>query len=161
MNIAMEQTEEYVNGQLKAKYGDCFIRGNNGGARLLFACACSFSGSASHRVLPVLVFGSLVHFCVKEEGLGGNSVITALAAASEPSAVLGKRAARVPGLSLALGPDGSGSAVRTRARSSGKCHREAGKCGARCDLFAVISRSDLVLLLNHSYQYAIRSRVYS
>ena len=30
LNIAMEQTEEYVNGQLKAKYGDCFIRGNNG-----------------------------------------------------------------------------------------------------------------------------------
>ena len=30
MNIAMEQTEEYVNGQLKNKYGDCFIRGNNG-----------------------------------------------------------------------------------------------------------------------------------
>lgn len=33
MNIAMEQTEEYVNGQLKAKYGDAFIRGNNGAAR--------------------------------------------------------------------------------------------------------------------------------
>jgi U6 snRNA-associated Sm-like protein LSm6 len=30
MNIAMEQTEEFVNGQLKNKYGDCFIRGNNG-----------------------------------------------------------------------------------------------------------------------------------
>lgn len=30
MNIAMEQTEEYVDGQLKSKYGDCFIRGNNG-----------------------------------------------------------------------------------------------------------------------------------
>ena len=29
MNIAMEQTEEYHNGQLKAKYGDAFIRGNN------------------------------------------------------------------------------------------------------------------------------------
>ena len=29
MNIAMEQTEEYYNGQLKAKYGDAFIRGNN------------------------------------------------------------------------------------------------------------------------------------
>jgi U6 snRNA-associated Sm-like protein LSm6 len=29
MNIAMEQTEEYVDGQLKNKYGDCFIRGNN------------------------------------------------------------------------------------------------------------------------------------
>ena len=29
MNIAMEQTEEYVNGKLTNKYGDCFIRGNN------------------------------------------------------------------------------------------------------------------------------------
>ena len=31
LNIAMEQTEEYSpTGQLRAKYGDCFIRGNNG-----------------------------------------------------------------------------------------------------------------------------------
>ena len=30
MNITMEQTEEYVQGQLNAKYGDVFIRGNNG-----------------------------------------------------------------------------------------------------------------------------------
>lgn len=30
MNIALEQTEEYVNGQLKNTYGDAFIRGNNG-----------------------------------------------------------------------------------------------------------------------------------
>ncbi|KAI6206954.1 U6 snRNA-associated Sm-like protein LSm6 [Aphelenchoides besseyi] len=29
MNIALEQTEEYQNGQLKNKYGDAFIRGNN------------------------------------------------------------------------------------------------------------------------------------
>ena len=29
MNIAMEQTEEYFNGQLKNKYGDAFLRGNN------------------------------------------------------------------------------------------------------------------------------------
>ena len=29
MNIALEQTEEYVNGQLKNKYGDAFIPGNN------------------------------------------------------------------------------------------------------------------------------------
>ena len=29
MNIAMEQTEEFVDGQLNAKFGDCFIRGNN------------------------------------------------------------------------------------------------------------------------------------
>jgi hypothetical protein len=26
----MEQTEEFVDGQLQAKRGDCFIRGNNG-----------------------------------------------------------------------------------------------------------------------------------
>lgn len=30
MNIAMEQTEEYENGQLTGKYADTFIRGNNG-----------------------------------------------------------------------------------------------------------------------------------
>lgn len=29
MNIALEQTEEYSGGQLKYKYGDAFIRGNN------------------------------------------------------------------------------------------------------------------------------------
>ena len=45
MNIAMEQTEEYVNGQLKAKYGDTFIRGNNG------ACAATASLSLALRVL--------------------------------------------------------------------------------------------------------------
>lgn len=39
MNIALEQTEEYVNGQLKNKYGDAFIRGNNGNCSSL--CYCS------------------------------------------------------------------------------------------------------------------------
>uniref|UniRef100_T1HB81 Sm domain-containing protein n=1 Tax=Rhodnius prolixus TaxID=13249 RepID=T1HB81_RHOPR len=29
MNIALEQTEEYVNGQLKEKYGDAFLRDVN------------------------------------------------------------------------------------------------------------------------------------
>ncbi|VDL62678.1 unnamed protein product [Hymenolepis diminuta] len=29
MNVVLEQTEEYVDGQLKNKYGDAFIRGNN------------------------------------------------------------------------------------------------------------------------------------
>lgn len=29
MNIAMEQTEEFVDGQLQSSYGDAFIRGNN------------------------------------------------------------------------------------------------------------------------------------
>lgn len=39
MNIAMEQTQEYVNGQLKAQYGDCFIRGNNGAFCQMRWCA--------------------------------------------------------------------------------------------------------------------------
>jgi hypothetical protein len=30
MNIALENTEEYVDGKLKNKYGDTFVRGNNG-----------------------------------------------------------------------------------------------------------------------------------
>lgn len=38
MNIAMEQTEEYQNGVLKAKYGDAFIRGNNGAAPVPPGC---------------------------------------------------------------------------------------------------------------------------
>ncbi|KAG9509479.1 Serine/threonine-protein kinase tousled-like 2 [Fragariocoptes setiger] len=29
MNVALEQSEEYVNGEFKRKYGDAFIRGNN------------------------------------------------------------------------------------------------------------------------------------
>ncbi|CAN8071800.1 unnamed protein product [Agarophyton chilense] len=29
MNIALEQTEEYINGELKNTFGDAFIRGNN------------------------------------------------------------------------------------------------------------------------------------
>ncbi|OGE48691.1 hypothetical protein PENARI_c026G10182 [Penicillium arizonense] len=30
MNIALEKTEEYVNGHLRRNYGDAFVRGNNG-----------------------------------------------------------------------------------------------------------------------------------
>jgi U6 snRNA-associated Sm-like protein LSm6 len=30
MNIALEQTVEYVNGKVTNRYGDAFIRGNNG-----------------------------------------------------------------------------------------------------------------------------------
>ena len=39
MNIALEQTEEHVNGTVTNRYGDAFIRGNNG--TLLF---CSYCG---------------------------------------------------------------------------------------------------------------------
>lgn len=37
MNIALEKTEEYVNGKLRHSYGDAFIRGNNG----LFISRCA------------------------------------------------------------------------------------------------------------------------
>lgn len=30
MNIALEQTKEYVEGKLRRNYGDAFVRGNNG-----------------------------------------------------------------------------------------------------------------------------------
>lgn len=42
MNIAMGETEEYVNGQLKCKYGDCFIRGNNGNSLYLNSSLIEF-----------------------------------------------------------------------------------------------------------------------
>lgn len=34
MNIALEKTEEYVNGKLRRSYGDAFVRGNNGEMRI-------------------------------------------------------------------------------------------------------------------------------
>lgn len=30
MNIALEQTKEFVDGKLRRNYGDAFVRGNNG-----------------------------------------------------------------------------------------------------------------------------------
>lgn len=52
MNIALEKTEEYVNGQLRRSYGDAFVRGNNG---MLFR--------AHHRVdFAKLTENSTLHF---------------------------------------------------------------------------------------------------
>lgn len=36
MNIALEKTVEYVNGEVRNKYGDVFIRGNNGAGSFFF-----------------------------------------------------------------------------------------------------------------------------
>ena len=41
MNIALEQTEEHVNGAVTNRYGDAFIRGNNGTLIQLF---CIYAG---------------------------------------------------------------------------------------------------------------------
>lgn len=46
MNVAMEQTEEHVDGVLQNKYGDCFIRGNNG------KCGCRCAVIATYSSLP-------------------------------------------------------------------------------------------------------------
>lgn len=53
MNIALEKTEEYVNGAKRREYGDAFVRGNNGEASLVRPVA---DGSADG-------FPSHVHFC--------------------------------------------------------------------------------------------------
>ncbi|KAK4499871.1 hypothetical protein PRZ48_008057 [Zasmidium cellare] len=36
MNIALEDTKEYVEGKLRRNYGDAFVRGNNGESLCLF-----------------------------------------------------------------------------------------------------------------------------
>jgi len=30
MNVALEDTEEWAGGRITGRYGDCFLRGNNG-----------------------------------------------------------------------------------------------------------------------------------
>ena len=60
MNIAMEQTEEYVGGQLKNKYGDCFIRGNNG-ARFCLACVICINTSSYHAVSFACYFYTVLY----------------------------------------------------------------------------------------------------
>jgi hypothetical protein len=39
MNVALEQTEEWVDGALRSKFGDAFLRGNNGACAVVrFVC---------------------------------------------------------------------------------------------------------------------------
>ena len=47
MNIAMEQTEEWVDGVLRQKFGDCFLRGNNGAWLAAAAAAAVADASPS------------------------------------------------------------------------------------------------------------------
>ena len=43
MNIALEKTEEYVAGRLRNRYGDVFIRGNNGASIPLGQRVCELT----------------------------------------------------------------------------------------------------------------------
>jgi hypothetical protein len=45
MNIALEKTVEYVGGQVKNRYGDVFIRGNNGLSPLSRKCTMLIEAS--------------------------------------------------------------------------------------------------------------------
>ncbi|CAH8521544.1 unnamed protein product [Heterobilharzia americana] len=56
MNVVLEQTEEYVDGQLKNKYGDTFIRGNNAHRQLL-----PNTSSLIHFSLERQPFGQMEH----------------------------------------------------------------------------------------------------
>ena len=51
MNLALEQCEEYVDGQRTKSFGDCFIRGNNGTCTRVLHCAVQF-----RTVIGALVF---------------------------------------------------------------------------------------------------------
>lgn len=65
MNIALEQTEEYVNGVLTNSYGDAFVRGNNGEHLLATApkLRSSITDSSSCTRVPWLcsILASPVH----------------------------------------------------------------------------------------------------
>ena len=63
MNIAIEQTEEYVNGQLKNKYGDAFLRGNNGKPD---TCTHAFQCSKIH--MHTLVMWVVEHYFTRKVG---------------------------------------------------------------------------------------------
>lgn len=56
MNIALEETQEYVEGVARGHYGDAFIRGNNGTCwRALPHCASTADTSARlDSLLPLL-----------------------------------------------------------------------------------------------------------
>ncbi|CAJ0592945.1 unnamed protein product [Cylicocyclus nassatus] len=60
MNIALEQTEEYNNGQLQNKYGDAFIRETETLGSLLKYCAILQAMSHLIVMLPILIKRSVV-----------------------------------------------------------------------------------------------------
>ena len=54
MHMRGTHNQEYVNGQLKNKYGDAFIRGNNGARAAGWRPACSTACSAPTADVVVL-----------------------------------------------------------------------------------------------------------
>ncbi|KAG7528441.1 hypothetical protein FFLO_06150 [Filobasidium floriforme] len=59
MNVAMENTREVVNGEMKNSYGDAFIRGNNG------KCTCPISSGVVAK--PQTGAGSVLYISAMED----------------------------------------------------------------------------------------------
>lgn len=55
MNVAMENTQELVDGQPKHHYGDAFIRGNNGELNA-YSRHCRTSQRPDNRVLLAVLY---------------------------------------------------------------------------------------------------------
>lgn len=52
MNIALEQTEEHVDGKVTNRYGDAFIRGNNGAFVLVRLLRCVLDSI----IMPIVLY---------------------------------------------------------------------------------------------------------
>jgi hypothetical protein len=59
MNIAMEQTEEHVGGVMTNRYGDAFIRGNNGVLSPSVRCLALSLRASAYEVLYISAAESL------------------------------------------------------------------------------------------------------
>jgi hypothetical protein len=98
MNIALEQTEEYVNGQLKNKYGDAFIRGNNG---KIFTVILSFL-KREREHFPLFV---LRRYCVTALtflGVPDHSALQTFTVSHELSIKVHERSLNAPELSMSV-----------------------------------------------------------
>ncbi|GJJ07165.1 hypothetical protein Clacol_001365 [Clathrus columnatus] len=93
MNIALEQTEEYVNGKVTNQYGDCFVRGNN----VLYITAAETS-CGRYRLCMLKFKFHLV--CVDE--LGEEWLCLKCVDEGEEGALNGDEEKEEPGVSLVL-----------------------------------------------------------
>jgi len=57
MNIALEKTAEYVNGQKRREYGDAFVRGNNGECHFVIGKKILLIDAESHVYFGRLMIG--------------------------------------------------------------------------------------------------------
>lgn len=56
MNVALEQTDEYIDGTFRKKYGDCYIRGNNGIINIYLFYSIIFNSSINYYICIYTLF---------------------------------------------------------------------------------------------------------